>query len=74
MDDIDAIEKRVNAFRRAHPGTAVSWEALTAARVLPGVPLDPSGTPFVVDPATGRITVSNASKLFPLPGQLSQPQ
>ncbi|MGH9409947.1 MAG: hypothetical protein ACRD1V_10890 [Vicinamibacterales bacterium] len=74
MDDIDAIEKRVDAFRRVHPGAAVSWEALTDARVLPGVPLDPSGTPFVIDPATGRITVSNASKLFPLPGQLSQPQ
>lgn len=40
----------------------------------PPIPLDPSGTPFVVDPATGGITVARDSKLFPLPGQLQPPR
>ena len=30
-----------------------------------GLPLDPSGTPFALDPATGAITVARESKLFP---------
>ena len=40
----------------------------------PPLPLDPSGTPFVIDPATGDITVDRESKLFPLPGQIQPPQ
>jgi hypothetical protein len=42
--------------------------------VAPPIPLDPSGTPFVIDPATGGITIARESKLFPLPGQLQPPQ
>ena len=42
--------------------------------LLPGIPLDSSGTPFMLDPATGAITVSQQSKLFPLPGQIQAPQ
>ena len=40
----------------------------------PPIPGDPSGTPFVLDPATGGITVARESKLFPLPGQLQAPR
>jgi hypothetical protein len=40
----------------------------------PPIPLDPSGTPFAVDPATGDITIARESKLFPLPGQLQPPR
>ena len=32
-----------------------------------GVPADPTGTPFDLDPATGRVTVSPQSSLFPMP-------
>lgn len=51
-----------------------AWRRARAAGQRPGLPLDPSGTPFVIDPATGDITVSHDSKLFPLPGQLQPPQ
>jgi hypothetical protein len=74
MDTIDALHAPVEAFRRQHPGQPVTWQALAAARLLPGVPLDSSGTPFVLDPATGYITVARESKLFPLPGQIQAPQ
>ena len=40
----------------------------------PPIPPDPSGTPFVLDPATGGITIARESKLFPLPGQLQPPR
>jgi hypothetical protein len=50
-----------------------AWRHARAAGQRPGVPLDPTGTPFAVDPATGDITVARDSHLFPLPGQL-QPQ
>jgi hypothetical protein len=49
-----------------------AWRRARAAGRNPGLPTDPSGTPFDIDPATGDITVSRTSKLFPLPGQLQQ--
>lgn len=51
-----------------------AWRRARAAGQRPAVPLDPSGTPFVVDPATGDLTVARESRLFPLPGQLQSPQ
>lgn len=74
MDVIDSIQVQVQAYRQAHPGEPVTWERLAAAKVLPGIPLDSSRTPFVLDPATGAIAVARESKLFPLPGQLQAPR
>jgi tetratricopeptide (TPR) repeat protein len=51
-----------------------AWRRATAAGGRPRLPVDPSGTPFEIDPATGDITVSRSSKLFPLPGQLQAPR
>jgi hypothetical protein len=70
MDVIDSLQERVRIFREAHPGEAVTWQRLVSAKLIPGIPLDSSGTPFVLNGATGAITVSPQSKLFPLPGQL----
>jgi hypothetical protein len=74
MDVIDALHAPVDRFRHQHPGEPVTWRKLAAARLLPGVPVDSSGTPFLLDPATGYITVARESKLFPLPGQIQAPQ
>jgi tetratricopeptide (TPR) repeat protein len=51
-----------------------AWRRARAAGLAPPIPADPSGTPFVIDPATGDITVSRASRLFPMPGQLQAPR
>jgi tetratricopeptide (TPR) repeat protein len=51
-----------------------AWRRAVAEGRHPALPLDPSGTPFALDPATGNITVARDSKLFPLPGQLQPPQ
>ena len=74
MDTIESLQARVQAFRGARPGEPVTWDRVVAARLLPGIPLDSSGTPFALDPATGAITVAGESKLFPLPGQLQAPR
>jgi hypothetical protein len=50
------------------------WRRARASGLNPALPLDPSGTPFEIDPATGDITVSRGSGLFPLPGQLQPPR
>jgi tetratricopeptide (TPR) repeat protein len=47
-----------------------AWRRARASGLRPALPIDPSGTPFEIDPATGDITVSRNSHLFPLPGQL----
>jgi tetratricopeptide (TPR) repeat protein len=51
-----------------------AWRRARNAGMRPALPADPSGTPFEIDPATGDITVSQSSKLFPLPGQLQPPR
>jgi hypothetical protein len=51
-----------------------AWRKARDAGRRPPLPLDPSGTPFEIDPATGDITVSRQSHLFPLPGQLQPPR
>jgi hypothetical protein len=51
-----------------------AWQRARAAGARPAVPLDPSGTPFEVDPATGTLVVSRASRIFPMPGQLQVPR
>ena len=52
-----------------------AWATFRRERgFAPPIPLDPSGTPFVIDPSTGGLTIARESKLFPLPGQLQPPR
>lgn len=68
MDVIDALQARVALYQREHPGEPVTWQKLVAARLVPSVPVDSAGVPFIIE-ATGRVTVARESPLFPLPGQ-----
>jgi hypothetical protein len=66
LDQID----QWNAFVARYPppsGQQFSWTSLVQRRVLIRVPFDPTGTPFDIDPATGRVSVSSQSPLFPMP-------
>jgi hypothetical protein len=42
--------------------------------LLRGVPLDPTGVPYEIDPATGAITVARSSSLYPLPDDSNRPR
>lgn len=54
--------------------TMEAWQRLTAQGRHPPIPDDPSGTPFVLNPATGELTVAPESKIYPLPGQIQAPR
>ena len=66
MDDIDALERIAASVPRPE-GTPYHWLTIIRAGRLRGVPLDPAGVPYELDPATGRVQVSQQSPLFPMP-------
>lgn len=66
LDQIDAIQAAVRAAPQP-PDGRYSWRDLTRRGVLPGMPLDSTGTPLEIDPVTGDISVSTRSPLFPMP-------
>jgi tetratricopeptide (TPR) repeat protein len=65
MDEIDWLNSRVGAASGV--AGAYTWERLVQSRVLAGVPVDPTGVPYEIDPRSGTVTVSRESRLFPLP-------
>ena len=69
VDALDIIDQLQTLIRRFPPpeGSAFTWEWLARRGVLPGVPADPSGTPFELDPTTGEVRVSPQSELHPMP-------
>jgi hypothetical protein len=69
LDALDAIDE-LRAITHRYPpsaGEAYSWESFIRRGILRGIPADPSGTPFVIDPATGDVSLSPQSALHPLP-------
>jgi tetratricopeptide (TPR) repeat protein len=68
LDEIDRVDA---AIRRVplSPGDRYSWAMLARRGLIRGVPADPAGVPLVLDPDTGRVTVSPQSPLFPMPDE-----
>jgi tetratricopeptide (TPR) repeat protein len=69
LDQIDRLQAVVDAYRRRTGAWPDSWLALARARALPGVPLDPTRTPYALDPATGHVSLGESSSLRPLPSE-----
>ena len=67
LDEIEVLQKAVDELGR-RTGTAITdWTPLIRAGFIRGIPVDPTRTaPYIFD-ASGRITVSKDSPLFPLP-------
>ena len=73
LDEIDqliAVARRFYEFESRPPA---SWQELVDARMLSGIPLDPTARPYVIDSVNGTINVSEDSALFPLPGETLPP-
>ena len=66
LDVIDALQRAVDDYSR-RTGEKPDWRALVNARVVPGVPLDPTGTPYEL--ADGRVQLAKSSSLFPPPDE-----
>jgi hypothetical protein len=66
LDQIDQLDAVIRRFPPA-AGEQYAWNDLMRKRILIRQPVDPAGTPYVIDPATGRVRVSEQSPLFPMP-------
>lgn len=67
MDTIDELNRRVERFMAREHRTPRDWQEFAAAERFGGIPVDPTGEPYRLDPATGRIDLGSNSSLHPLP-------
>jgi tetratricopeptide (TPR) repeat protein len=73
LNQIDQLNAVIKRFPPA-TGEPYSWAELIRKRVLIRLPYDPTGTPYEIDPITGRASVSAQSPLFPMPEEPRQIQ
>ncbi len=67
LDQLDSLQPVVDRFLAVPDHPRLDWPALVRARMLPGIPVDPTGVPYVIQ--NGRVTVATSSPLFPLPAE-----
>jgi hypothetical protein len=63
LDAIDELQQVFAAFRERAGRFPATWGELVELKLLPGVPVDPSGTPYVLNPTDERAEVSRTSAL-----------
>jgi hypothetical protein len=66
LDDIDLLKLKVEAFIRRTGEPPAGWASLIRSGLVPGVAVDPAGTPYELDP-DGTVRMSRSSSLWPLP-------
>jgi hypothetical protein len=64
LDMIDGLQRALDDYAR-RTGTKPDWRTLVGSRLLQGIPVDPTGTPF--DLIDGRVQLSKSSPLWPPP-------
>ena len=67
LDAIDALEPIAHRFAARTGRFPASWDALVSAGDLRGIPVDPTGVPYLLDSARRAVTVSPQSGLSPMP-------
>ena len=67
LDGIDFVQRVVDQYRVRTGMPPGSWADIMRAGLLRGVPPDPTGVPFRLDPATAKVTLDPSSSLNPLP-------
>jgi tetratricopeptide (TPR) repeat protein len=72
LDRIDAATDAVAKYRERVGHAPTGWTDLIGAGFLPGVPVDPTGVPFLIDSTAGPavVTLSPESSLAPLPATM----
>jgi hypothetical protein len=66
LDQIDVLAPIVERFTRQTGAPPRDWPALVGSGLLRGIPVDPAGVPYRLEP-DGRVDVDPASPLHPLP-------
>lgn len=72
MDAIDQLNTLVERYTAREGRPPRAWQDLVRDG-LRGVPLDPTGEPYVIDPETGRVGLAPDSSLHPLPTEAVRP-
>jgi hypothetical protein len=67
MDLIDELNRRVEQYVAAQKRPPADWREFAGATGIRGIPLDPTGVPFVLDERLGTIDIDRKSSLWPLP-------
>lgn len=73
MDQIDQLERVTRLFEQRFGAPPPAWEDVVRAGYLRGVPLDPTGVPYDLNPWWGTVTLSRESPLWPLPSEQPDP-
>jgi hypothetical protein len=66
LDQIDHLQQVLDHASATAGATLTDWMPLVRSRELPGLPVDPSGTPYEIN-AQGRVVISQRSPLMPMP-------
>ncbi len=66
IDEIERLQPVLDEISAKIKEPVISWRALRNAGAIRGVPRDPTGVEYELQPS-GRMTVSSQSSLFPLP-------
>jgi tetratricopeptide (TPR) repeat protein len=67
LDQIDRLQPRVDAYARQTGTEPDGWIPMVRDRALPGIPTDPTGTPYSL--RGGRVRVAQSSPLYPPPDE-----
>lgn len=67
LDEIDALESVVRTFASRRGNLPETWMDVVSAGLLRGVPRDPHGFDYQLNPYWGTVTLSERSTLAPLP-------
>ena len=73
LDMLDRLNRLSAEFTSRQGRPPRSGRELLAGTGMTAVPVDPSGTPYLLDQATGHIGLARQSKLWPLPLEKSVP-
>jgi hypothetical protein len=68
LEDIENLQAAVDRAARAAGVPPADWLTLVRTGLLPGIPVDPAGTPYGIG-EDGRVGLSPQSRLFPLPDE-----
>lgn len=63
---IEAFQRIVNDFQKDNGRYPTGWIELVQQGRIRGIPLDPSGVPYGLDPVSGAVGVTPESPLYPL--------
>jgi tetratricopeptide (TPR) repeat protein len=67
IDEIARLERLTKAYEERFGDPPPTWDDMLRAGLLRGIPVDPEGQRYVLNPWWGDVTLSEDSPLWPLP-------